>query len=225
MKISQTGIDLIKSFEGYRSEAYQCSAGKWTIGYGHTNSVLPLQKTTPEQAEKFLLDDLADAVSAVNRLVKVELSQAQFDALVSLVFNIGAGAFASSTLLQKLNAKDYYGAREQFKRWNKAGGKVLVGLTRRRAAEAELFMPSIEKPLTKSSSIQVGAGATALGGGTLTAVILEQVAPALPVVREAASVAREIGVMGVLTIGGCVLMGLGIWYIWKRIKDRKKGIK
>jgi len=207
MKLSQAGIDLIKSFEGYRSEAYQCSAGVWTIGYGHTNSVLPLQKTTPEQAEKFLRDDVADAVSAVNRLVKVSLSQAQFDALVSFTFNLGGSALASSTLLKKLNAKDYYGARQQFKRWNKAGGKVLAGLVRRRAAEAELFMPSVDKPMIKSK--RVVGGTMAITGGSTGAVVqvlmetLPQVQGAITPLSEYLEWAKYVCLA--LTIAGGVL--------------------
>jgi lysozyme len=169
MKTSQAGIDLIKSFEGYGSQSYDDGGGVWTIGYGHTNNVLPLQKTTPQEAERFLRDDLAEAERAMNKLVKVSISQAQFDALVSLMFNIGADAFASSTLLKRLNTKDYYGAREQFKRWNKDNGKVLNGLSRRRSAEAEMFMLSIDKPLIQSK--RVVGGAMAVAGGSTGAVV------------------------------------------------------
>lgn len=140
MKLSEYGLDLIKRFEGLRLEAYQCSAGVWTIGYGHIADVRPKDSIDEMRANSFLLQDVAVSESAVGRFVTVDLSQHQFDALVSLTFNIGAGHFRSSTLLQKLNAEDYSGASKEFLRWVIAGGKLLPGLVRRRAAEKEIFM-------------------------------------------------------------------------------------
>lgn len=142
MKTSQRGIDLIKSFEGLRLTAYPdpgTGGDPWTIGYGHTKGVKPGMKITENWAEELLRDDLAEFEAAVNGLVKVRLCQHQFDALVSLVFNIGPGAFSDSTLLRLLNAGLYDDAALQFVRWNKGGGKVLSGLTRRRMAERKLF--------------------------------------------------------------------------------------
>ncbi|WP_337013686.1 lysozyme [Pantoea sp. AS142] len=140
MKISEHGLNLIKSFEGLRLQAYQCSAGVWTIGYGHTAGVLPGDITDEVQADIFLRNDIAASESTVMRLVAVALNQHQFDALVSFVFNLGSGNFAASTLLKKLNAGDYAGAAEEFSRWIHAGGKPLSGLVRRREAERKLFM-------------------------------------------------------------------------------------
>ncbi len=142
MKTSQRGIDLIKRFEGLRLTAYPdpgTGGDPWTIGYGHTNGVKPGMKITENWAEELLRDDLAEFEAAVNGLVTVRLCQHQFDALVSLVFNIGPGAFSDSTLLRLLNAGLYDDAALQFVRWNKGGGKVLSGLTRRRMAERKLF--------------------------------------------------------------------------------------
>lgn len=142
MKTSQRGIDLIKSFEGLRLTAYPdpgTGGDPWTIGYGHTKGVKPGMKITENRAEELLRDDLAEFEAALNGLVKVRLCQHQFDALVSLVFNIGPGAFSDSTLLRLLNAGLYDDAALQFVRWNKGGGKVLSGLTRRRMAERKLF--------------------------------------------------------------------------------------
>lgn len=140
MKISQAGLDLIKEFEGFEPEAYLCPAGIWTIGYGHTGDVSEGQTVTEEEAEELLRQDVAFAEDAVTDYVEGDLTQGQFDALVCFVFNIGAGAFRDSTLLRLLNQGDNEGAAEQFLRWNKAGGKVLSGLTRRREAERELFL-------------------------------------------------------------------------------------
>lgn len=140
MRTSQKGIDLIKKFEGCRLEAYKCPAGIWTIGYGHTKGVKDGMIITQEQAEEFLREDLRIFEQTVESCVKVPLSQNQFDALVSFCYNCGSGALRTSTLLRLLNEGKYSEAGEQFLRWNKAGGKVLVGLTRRREEERELFL-------------------------------------------------------------------------------------
>jgi len=139
MHTSQKGLDLIKSFEGLRLSAYKCPADVWTIGHGTTAGVKPGQTITKERAEELLREDVERFEAQVLRLVKVPLSQGQFDALVSFTYNLGAGNLSNSTLLRLLNAGDYAGAADQFDRWNKAGGKVLAGLVRRRAAERALF--------------------------------------------------------------------------------------
>jgi Phage-related lysozyme (muraminidase) len=141
MKISQKGVNLIKQFEGLELKAYKDSVGVVTIGYGSTGSHVSIgQVITEAQAEALLIKDLSRFESGVTDLVKVPLTQNQFDALVSFSFNLGLGNLKSSTLLKKLNLKDYAGASKEFERWNKAGGKVLNGLTRRRLAEKELFL-------------------------------------------------------------------------------------
>ena len=141
MNISQTGIDLIKQFEGCKLEAYQCSAGVWTIGYGHTGSdVTKGRKITQNDAESLLKQDLIVHCNNVLKLVKVKLNQNQFDALVSFEYNVGYGNLSSSTLLKLLNKGDYTGAAGQFEKWVYAGGKVLAGLQKRRKAEKELFL-------------------------------------------------------------------------------------
>ena len=142
---SNVGLDLIASFEGTRTRAYDDGVGVWTIGIGTTvypngTKVKKGDSCTLDQAKSYFAHDLKRFETTVNNLVKVPLSQNQFDALVSLVYNIGSGNFASSTLLKKLNAKDYAGAAEQFPRWNKGGGKVMKGLVRRRDAERALFL-------------------------------------------------------------------------------------
>ena len=140
MSISPAGIALSQAHEGLRLTAYRDAGGVWTIGYGSTGGVRRGMTITRDQAVLRLYHDLDTAESAVNSRVTVPLSQPQFDALVSLVFNIGGGAFRKSTLLQKLNAGDYAGAANEFNRWVKAKGRVLPGLVTRRAAERALFL-------------------------------------------------------------------------------------
>ncbi|KEY87840.1 lysozyme [Pseudomonas capeferrum] len=140
MRISQRGLSLIKSFEGLRLQAYQDSVGVWTIGYGATRGVKAGMKISKEQAERMLLNDVQRFEPEVERLITSPLNQNQWDALISFTYNLGGANLESSTLRRLLNAGDYAGAAEQFPRWNKAGGKVLPGLVRRRAAERELFL-------------------------------------------------------------------------------------
>lgn len=145
MQTSDKGIALIKEFEGCKLTAYQDSVGVWTIGYGWTQPVdgKPIRAgmtINQETAERLLKTGLVSYESDVSRLVKVGLTQGQFDALVSFTYNLGARSLSTSTLLRKLNAGDYAGAADEFLRWNKAGGKVLNGLTRRREAERTLFL-------------------------------------------------------------------------------------
>ncbi|MCP1104855.1 lysozyme [Serratia nevei] len=140
MIIGTNGLNLIKHFEGLKLRAYQCSAHVWTIGYGHTVDVSANDVITEEEALYFLHQDVAESERAVNQYVHVPLTQNQFDALVSFVFNLGVGNFRTSTLLKKLNAGDDDGAAQEFGRWIHAGGKVLPGLVRRREAERALFL-------------------------------------------------------------------------------------
>jgi lysozyme len=139
MNIGTKGLDLIKFFEGLELNAYQCAAGVWTIGYGHTKDVQQGMTISEATANEMLAEELNEYESYINGLVTVELNQDQFDAMVSWVYNLGVGNLKASTLLKVLNAGDYDGVPAQMMRWNKAGGKVLEGLTKRRQAEADLF--------------------------------------------------------------------------------------
>ena len=140
MNISKKGIDLIKRFEGCRLKAYRCPAGVWTIGYGHTGNVKSTDVITQEKAEEILKRDLKVHEDNVKRVVKIALTQNQFDALVSFEYNVGYGAFANSTLLKLLNSGNYNAAAKQFERWVHVGDNILEGLIRRRNAEKELFL-------------------------------------------------------------------------------------
>ncbi|CAK9889218.1 lysozyme [Pseudomonas fluorescens] len=140
MRTTQRGLGLIKSFEGLRLQSYQDAVGVWTIGYGTTRGIKAGMSITKDQAERMLANDVQRFEAEVERLVKVPLTSNQRDALISFTYNLGAANLESSTLLRLLNRGDYAGAAEQFPRWNKAGGKVLPGLVRRREAERTLFL-------------------------------------------------------------------------------------
>ncbi|MDD1497600.1 lysozyme [Agrobacterium sp. CNPSo 3708] len=141
--LNKASIDLIKSFEGLKLTAYLCPANVPTIGYGTTKGLTRAdvgKKTITEaEATRLLLEDVARFEKAVDKLVKVKLTENQRGALVSFTYNLGEGNFGSSTLLKKVNAGDFKAAQAEFARWDKAGGRVLAGLTRRRAAETKLF--------------------------------------------------------------------------------------
>jgi lysozyme len=174
MRLGPKGAALVKSFETLELEAYPdpgsplgraCAArglpmrdyrkvdgwenlfgGPWTIGWGHTGKdVHPGLVWTEQQAEEAFIKDTDSALKGVNAVLTVKLSQEQFDAVASLVFNIGAGAFARSTILRLLNQRRFLEAAEQFPRWNKSQGQVLNGLVRRRAAERELFLSGTDQ--------------------------------------------------------------------------------
>lgn len=140
MRVSDTGIALIQEFEGLKLTAYRDPVGIWTIGYGHTRTARAGMRITNEQAVALMREDLAMFERCVERAVLAKINQNQFDALVSWAYNVGCGAMAKSTLIRKLNAGDRDGAADELLRWNKAGGKVLAGLSRRRRAERELFL-------------------------------------------------------------------------------------
>ena len=156
-KTATRGIELIKEFEGCRLTAYKCPAGVWTIGYGHTGTVdgkliASGMTISAAKATELLKKDLAEFEAAVNSSVTAPITQNMFDALVSFSFNVGAGALRRSTLLKKLNAKDYDGAANEFPLWNKAGGKVLNGLVRRREREKQLFLYKADEVTKKPSA-------------------------------------------------------------------------
>ena len=140
MKISNNGLELIKHFEGLVLKAYKCPAGVWTIGYGHTKDVQPGDEWSESNADHMLEVEMEEYEGYVNNSVTAPINQDQFDALVSWVYNLGGGNLNASTMLKVLNAGQYEEVPAQMMRWNKAGGKVLEGLTRRRQAEANLFM-------------------------------------------------------------------------------------
>lgn len=146
MTINQATLDLVKGFEGLRLKAYTDSAGVWTIGYGTTAAAgLGIEPKagmtiTEAEAERLLHAGLDKFAAQIAPLIKVPVTDNEFGACVSLAYNIGPGAFGKSSVLRLLNAGDRPGAADAFRMWNKAGGKVLAGLTRRREAERALFL-------------------------------------------------------------------------------------
>lgn len=210
--VLSTAVSLVRHFEGLYLRAYLCPAGVPTIGYGHTKGVKMGQTITAEQADAFLAADLAEAAEAVDRLVKVHLTEPQRGALASFVFNLGASNLRSSTLLKLLNRGDFEGAANQFGVWIKAtvGGKkkTLAGLVARRAAEEALFrgmdwtapsagqrmpqavQPEAPKPLTKSVTAQAAAGGLGIGG--IVAAVGPLLAPALDAAKQVQGVADQV---------------------------------
>lgn len=148
MQTSHNGVSLIKQFEGCRLTAYPdpgTGGAPWTIGYGWTHPVdgkpvRPGMTIDQDIADRLLKTGLLSYENDVLKLVRVKLTQGQFDALVSFAYNVGSRALSTSTLLKKLNAGDIKGAADEFLRWNKAGGKVMPGLTNRRKAERDVFL-------------------------------------------------------------------------------------
>lgn len=146
MKLNKAGADLIKSFEGCKLKAYQCSAKKWTIGYGNTfyedgSAVLPGHVITQDKAEQLFELIALDFAGKVAKLVTSNVTDNQFASLVSFAYNCGVVNLQKSTLLKKVNANHNDPTiRAEFLKWNKAGGKVLAGLTRRREAESNLYL-------------------------------------------------------------------------------------
>lgn len=229
MRTSVDGIELIKGHEALRLTSYLCPAGVWTIGWGHTGADVHKGMTiTRQEAEALLRQDLVYTEAVVTAAVKVPLAPAQFDALVSFVFNVGAEAFRKSTLLRKLNAGNYDAVPAELARWNKGGGRVLAGLVRRRKEEAELWVSDAPdddvesglqpdapaaKPMMSSRTVQ---GGIASGAGAAGMTIVETVQTVQPAVEGFA----WLKALFVLLI----LAGVGLT-IWGRLRvAREEGV-
>lgn len=197
MNISDEGLRLIRSFEGYLTKqpdgscvAYLCPARVPTIGWGCTEGVKLGMRWTEAEATEGLRREIAKHEAAVNRLVTVEINQNEFDAICSLCYNIGIGALSKSSVLKRLNKGDRAGAAASFALWNKGGGRVLNGLVARRAREAALFMKpviaptepfmpqKVEQQIEPPSRTTVGVGA---GGAALS---IPQMIPTAPDVSQ-----------------------------------------
>ncbi len=237
--VSPSGVALVKKFEGLHKQtsegdvrAYRCPAGRWTIGWGHCKGVKSGMRATIEECEKFIQEDLDEAGKVVTRLVHVPVTQHQFDALASFVFNLGQGNFAESTLLRKLNQGLYDEIPEQIMRWNKArvDGVLtpLKGLTRRRTAEAALFAmdspladeggdmmvqkpeQAATKPLKKSKTL---AGAGVAGGAGIMAEVAGQLQPLIGYSESIKYIFLAASLAGVALV------------TYARLKDNKEGVK
>lgn len=237
--VSQDCIELVKKFEGLHKvkddgmvHAYRCPAGKWTCGYGATRGVRSGVTWTKEYSEMRLIEDLEEHGKIVKKSVNVPLTQAQYDALTSFVFNLGGGAFRSSTLLKKLNKGMYDDCPEQIMRWNKAkvDGKLipLRGLTRRRSAEAAIFSrdaqlpsdeggPQMAQKVTAAAPKSLAKSKTMAGAGIAgAATALNEVAGQVQGLVSYAPMLKTVFLL--CAIGGIALAA------YARFKDNKEGV-
>jgi lysozyme len=223
MRMTKAGLDLIKQWEGFRAKAYRCPAGVWTIGFGHTSmagkpDVKQGMVISKAEGERILLNDLKVYEAGVRSVIKVNLTPNQYSAAVSLCYNIGVGAFRRSSVARFCNRGQWKNAADAFALWNKAGGRVLPGLVRRRAAEAALFAksgnardeirPVVDEPKGKPmalSTTNMAAGVTAAAGIT---------AATKDVVDNTTSIFSGSNIVIVLLIL-IILAGAG-WIIWER---------
>ena len=199
MKTSSKGIALITEFEGFRSKAYLCPAGVPTIGYGFTLGVQLGDTITKEQAKRRLARELESYEAAVSRACTNEPNQNEFDALVCFAFNVGAAGMAKSSVIKAHNRGDHQAAARAFSLWNRAGGKVWAGLTRRRAAEAALYLtpmpddvsdpaegPALDMPQAVDAESSLSRSPIVAGSGIAAgATAAAEVARSVSDVREA----------------------------------------
>lgn len=150
MKTSLQGFAIIKQFEGFRADAYQDVVGVWTIGYGFTAGVQPGQHMTPAQADARLGTELLRYEDAVSRACTIPPNQNQFDALVCFAWNVGTAGMAGSSVIKAHNRGDFQSAARAFGLWNRAGGRVWPGLTRRRAAESALYLKPVPEAVLRA---------------------------------------------------------------------------
>jgi lysozyme len=223
MKMTKQGLDLIKEFEGFRAKAYRCPASVWTIGYGHTSmagkpDVKPGMVISKAEGDRILMNDLRVYEAGVRSAIKVNLTPNQYSACVSLCYNIGVGAFRRSSVARFCNRSQWKNAADAFALWNKAGGRVLPGLVRRRAAEAALFLkssnardeirPIVDEPKGKPmamSTTNIAAGVTAAAGIT---------AASKDIVDNTTSIFSGSNILIVFLIL-IILAGAG-WIVWDR---------
>jgi GH24 family phage-related lysozyme (muramidase) len=214
MFMTDEGLELIRQFEGFRSAAYRDPVGVWTIGYGHTSmagapEVKPGLTVSDAEAAEILARDVDQFARGVRALLKVDLSDGQFSALVSFAYNVGLGALKKSSVLTAVNARDFAAVPRRLQLWTKAGGHVLPGLVKRRAAEAALFasasvvavQPDVAKPVQQSKTVWSAA-----------LVML------LAVVQAWLSASAKVAMIGVL-----LLMAAGLALIvFERVKKLKQ---
>lgn len=234
MKVSLAGRELIKEFEGFRNVAYQDVVGVWSIGYGFTEGVKPGQRMTLGQASARLATELARYEAAVLAACKVPPNQNQFDAICSLAWNIGTGAIARSSVIKAHNRGDFQSAARAFGLWNKAGGREWPGLTRRRAAEAALYlkpthdeqapdadaeplapvqpMPQAVEPETSLAASGINRAATVAGTTAAT-------------VGAVSSIKQSLDDLGPWLVPALalVVVGLAAYIVWQRFEQRRKG--
>ena len=230
MKTSSKGIALITEFEGFREKAYQDVVGIWTIGYGFTIGVQPGDTITKAQAKARLARELDGYEAAVTRACTNEPNQNEFDALVCFAFNVGVSGMAKSSVIKAHNRGDHQAAARAFSLWNKAGGKVWPGLTRRRAAEAALYLtpmpddvsdpaegPALDMPQRVDSESSLSRSPIVAGSG-----IAAGATAAAEVARSVSDVREALGdwLPWVLV---AIAVGAAGWAIWSRMQQRRGG--
>jgi lysozyme len=221
MKINQATVDLVKEFEGFRAAAYKCPAGVWTIGYGTTAAAnvginpgpdMTIDKT---QAEVYLHAALNNFADQIAPSITAPINENEFGAFVSLAYNIGPGAFKKSSALRHFNAGDKAKAAAAILLWNKAGGKVLKGLTRRREAERKLFLTPVEgkfegrSSVAQSTTVQASAVQVASGAGAGVAAV---------------SALDGTAQIVALVFAGIVILA-ALWIMRERIKKWADGVR
>ena len=225
MKVSTKGLALIKAHEGFRAEAYPDAGYGWsrtTIGYGHTSQAGPPlvrqgMVISKVEATRILQQDLEKFEKIVNIHVRVNLTQNQFDALVSLCFNIGPKAFSDSTLLRKLNAGDFAGAANEFTKWRKSNGKVFAGLVKRRSAEKALFTTGLASmPEDTPVGAELDEGTKPIKSTTNWSAFLQAI-----LANIGAFAAFDWKTALVIAIPATLLM---MWIIHERNKHSKEGL-
>lgn len=239
MTTSQRGRALIKQFEDFRADAYQDVVGVWTIGYGFTHGVKPGQRMTAAQAEARLTTELLEYERAVLAACKIGANQNQFDALVSLAWNIGAPRLATSTVIKAHNRGDYTAAARAFNLWNKAGGKEWPGLTRRRAAEAALYLEPVAVPVPVEEALPVVNQDPRPAAQPMPQAVDRERGMAESGINRAATVAGTTAaglgalsqikdaltdLQGWLVPGLCfAVVTLAAYIVWQRVEQRRKG--
>lgn len=236
MKTSARGVKLITEFEGFRANAYPDVGSVWTIGYGFTKGVKQGDKITRTQADARLREELSEYEQGVSRACRVQPNQNQFDALVCFAFNVGVAGMSRSSVIKAHNREDYQAAARAFGLWNKAGGKVWPGLTRRRAAEGALYLEPVpdevsdpvegpvdempqrvdeERPMTASTINRAGV----VAGGTAAVATVAETA------RTVADVKYSVASLGdwLVPILLLAVVGLCGYIVWERIQQRKGG--
>ena len=237
MRTSGAGIRHIREFEGERLKAYKCSAGVWTIGVGHTSAagepkVVEGMTITANESAAILARDLAAFELGVERMLEVDVSQNQFDVLVSFAFNCGLGALKKSTLLKRVNEGKFNAVPAELMKWTKAGGKEVAGLVRRRRAEAKLWrgvdteqpvdilearltpeQPKASKSITQSKE----ANAAVAAGGLGTIALVQEV---IPLVKEGGSILSAMNTTVAILVVICVAAG-AIWWFRKQRLDEE----
>lgn len=236
MKTSARGVKLITDFEGFRANAYQDVVGVWTIGYGFTKGVKKGDKITREEAGRRLRGELTEYEHGVTKACRVPPNQNQFDALVCFAFNVGVAGMSRSSVIKAHNREDYQAAARAFGLWNKAGGKVWPGLTRRRAAEGALYLEPVpdevsdpiegpvdempqavdeERPMTASTINR----ASVVAGGTAAVATVAETA------RTVADVKYSVASMGDWLVPILLLLVVALcgYIIWERVRQRREG--